>query len=425
MSTSMSSGGCPQTPVICTSSWLCDNELESILDVAYSDTVIGKDDHPIRDRGALLTPTQPSEAGSPCTLSLSCVLQKKDRILSLSIYSQARTIEVYSVVGQDEEYLGTSRGERFSICEKDISVTLYKTCLKLETPVLSCKIKLLSLGGKNSVFLSKISVQVTLVHERAPQPSPMLNSSINMDRVQSIMDSMGGKLSPGAEQLMSMVRSQQKHQAPFGAHLLQLFGGLDRAVDRELQKERVPDMTTKALDIADGTSQSQIQLNSSASPQNHGTPDCDLKTVFSSFLHKQMNTMAYAPNHNSLPQLLQNLHLEKDFPLRKERENGAESYQTSREENMVGTLEKLMSVHMERMERTLMDHIDQKMKSLQDHLDSRLNFIINAIHSSSSGSLSLTTAENLTNKLSDHKGEEHPYCNGLPSNCFSDLSTLS
>lgn len=39
---------------------------------------------------------------------------------------------------------------------------------------------------------------------------PSLSSSIDLDRVQTIMESMGSKLSPGAQQLMDMVRCQQK-----------------------------------------------------------------------------------------------------------------------------------------------------------------------------------------------------------------------
>lgn len=39
---------------------------------------------------------------------------------------------------------------------------------------------------------------------------PSLGSSIDLDRVQTIMESMGSKLSPGAQQLMDMVRYQQK-----------------------------------------------------------------------------------------------------------------------------------------------------------------------------------------------------------------------
>lgn len=40
--------------------------------------------------------------------------------------------------------------------------------------------------------------------------SPALGSRIDLQRVQTIMESMGSKLSPGAQQLMDMVRFQQQ-----------------------------------------------------------------------------------------------------------------------------------------------------------------------------------------------------------------------
>lgn len=39
---------------------------------------------------------------------------------------------------------------------------------------------------------------------------PALGSRINLDKVQTMMESMGSKLSPGAQQLMNMVRFQQQ-----------------------------------------------------------------------------------------------------------------------------------------------------------------------------------------------------------------------
>lgn len=41
-------------------------------------------------------------------------------------------------------------------------------------------------------------------------PSVTLGSGIDLDKVQTIMESMGSKLSPGAQQLLDMVRFQQK-----------------------------------------------------------------------------------------------------------------------------------------------------------------------------------------------------------------------
>uniref|UniRef100_A0A8B9Z0Q8 Uncharacterized protein n=1 Tax=Buteo japonicus TaxID=224669 RepID=A0A8B9Z0Q8_9AVES len=65
---------------------------------------------------------------------------------------------------------------------------------------------------------------------------PSLGSSIDLDKVQTIMESMGSKLSPGAQQLMDMVRCQQKNSLPLGDKLNWIFGknsdfGGDHAID--------------------------------------------------------------------------------------------------------------------------------------------------------------------------------------------------
>ncbi|XP_040455343.1 ATPase PAAT-like isoform X2 [Falco naumanni] len=130
-------------------------------------------------------------------------------MVSVGILSEARNMEVY--VG--EEYCGTGRGQSLGAArtagETD-KVTLYKKYLKFECPAASCRIKLLSIGEKQRVLISKIIVQVKTVSAKLATDIPSLGSSIDLDRVQTIMESMGSKLSPGAQQLMDMVRCQQK-----------------------------------------------------------------------------------------------------------------------------------------------------------------------------------------------------------------------
>ncbi|KAM4636846.1 ATPase PAAT [Discoglossus pictus] len=439
MSGPMSSvlGGCPQAPIVCTSSWLPDTELNSILDVSCSDIPSGNEESPAMESGVLLEPAKSSEADNPCSLTLSCMVQGKDRMLSIGVYSQARTIEAYSVSlgGQEEEYLGTSRGERlytFVKSEEDSPITLYKTCFKLDFPVSSCKLKLLSLGGKQRVFLSKISVQVTSVPERCSQAPPVLGHSINMERVQCIMDSMGGKLSPGAEQLMGMVRAQQKNQAPFGAHLFQLLGGLDRGVGVS-QKEREPHIlsSSNVPDTKAETLQSQMPINQpfpgpSTSSQNKPPPESDMmRSMFSSFLQTQMSGAACNPSADSLLPMLRNICIEKNQLSPGLKESREETCLASGDEKRNSTLEQLLSVHMTRMERTLLDHIDQKMKSLQEHLDARLDLVLNVIQSDTSISQTINVTEKLVNGLPDHNGTQHCSSNGLPSHQSSDLPTLS
>ncbi|KAG9484620.1 hypothetical protein GDO78_007987 [Eleutherodactylus coqui] len=386
--------GRPLPSVLCSSSWQCQAELASVVKVSAADFPAQSEDEACRELCVLLE--LPSQVDSPCTLSLLCAAQATDRILSVTICSEARTIELYggSQDGQDEEYLATTRGERFcsfTSGEDDRPVTLYKSHLKFEFPVPSCTAKLLSLGGRRSVLVSEISVQMTSAPERCPQASCMPGSSINLDRVQSIMDSIGGKMSPGAEQLMSMVRAQQKHQVPFGAHLMQLFGSFQHGMDQV--KEETRQHALLAGKVPDTKMANQGQASHPS--VQHTSPGNEVKSFMSSLLQNSQGATTSSPD--ALVPLLRNLC----------GESKQESHSAPKEAKADPALEKLLSAHMERMERTLMAHIDQRMRSLQQHLDTRLDRLI---HLMQSNSLSKNSAEKLVNGQSGHQqgsdGEE-------------------
>ncbi|KAM6066734.1 ATPase PAAT isoform 2-T2 [Chlamydotis macqueenii] len=171
----------------------------------------------------------------PCVLHLECRPAGAGEMVSVDILSQARNMEVY--VG--EEYCGTGRGQSLGAARppgETEKVTLYKKYLKFECPAASCRIKLLSFGEKQRILISKIIVQVKTVSAKLATDFPSLSSSIDLDRVQTIMESMGSKLSPGAQQLMDMVRCQQKNSLPLGDKLNWIFGknsdsGGDHAID--------------------------------------------------------------------------------------------------------------------------------------------------------------------------------------------------
>ncbi|XP_069835081.1 ATPase PAAT [Dendropsophus ebraccatus] len=395
-------GGRPQPPVMCSSSWLCQADLAAVVKLCAGDFPAQEEEELSRQHCALLELPSSSQVDSPCTLSLLRSAQGKDRILSVTVCSEARTIEVYggSPDGQEEEYLGTSRGERvctFPSSEEDCTVVLYKTHLKFEFPVSSCTVKLLSLGGRRRVLVSEVSVQMTSVPEKCSQASFLPAPSINLDRVQSIMDSMGGKMSPGAEQLMNMVRAQQKHQVPFGAHFMQLFGSFQHSRD---QMEEARQQTLPAGKIPDTRMEMQAQASQSHPSLQHTSPESDMKSFMSSLLQKSMGPAASPHGPDSLVPLLRNLCGEKR----------PEPHIAPREEKPEPTLEKLLSEHMERMERTLMAHIDQRMRSLQDHLDTRLDRLINLMQSHS---VSRDSAEKLVNGQSDHRHRQDYDCGEL------------
>ena len=60
------------------------------------------------------------------------------------------------------------------------------------------------------MFISRVVVHVRPVSPASPASCPPLGPRIDLERVQTIMESMGSKLSPGAQQLMSLVRFQQQ-----------------------------------------------------------------------------------------------------------------------------------------------------------------------------------------------------------------------
>ncbi|GAB5578855.1 ATPase PAAT-like isoform X1 [Prionailurus iriomotensis] len=145
---------------------------------------------------------------NPCFLYLRCDPNGGEEIVSIGILSSARNMEVYL----GEEYCGTSRGK--NVCSdldnSEHEIIFYKKYLKLESSSHACKIKLLSFGEKQCVFISKVVVHMRRVSASSSTSSPALGSRIDLRRVQTIMESMGSKLSPGAQQLMDMVRFQQQ-----------------------------------------------------------------------------------------------------------------------------------------------------------------------------------------------------------------------
>ncbi|KAF0881096.1 IKZF5 protein, partial [Crocuta crocuta] len=149
-----------------------------------------------------------SQDENPCFLYLRGDPNGGEEIVSIGILSSARNMEVYL----GEEYCGTSRGK--NVCSdldnSEHEIIFYKKYLQLESSSHACKIKLLSFGEKPCVFLSRVVVHMRQVSASSSTSSPALGSRIDLQRVQTIMESMGSKLSPGAQQLMDMVRFQQQ-----------------------------------------------------------------------------------------------------------------------------------------------------------------------------------------------------------------------
>ncbi|XP_072480859.1 ATPase PAAT [Notamacropus eugenii] len=369
-----------------------------------------------------------NEDESSCFLYLKCNPHRCEEIVSLGILSEARNMEVYA----REEYCGTSRGERVCTVQRNSEneITLYKKYLKLECPTDFCKIKLLSFGDKQNIFVSKIVVQVRAVSANSSTSFPALGSRIDLDRVQTMMESMGSKLSPGAQQLMNMVRFQQRNCIPFGEQLQCILGKKEPAVfgDEHMLDGLHKSTASGVLDKSSTTPfpfksgltygavsediKAYIDRNMELSArgnipdleecksiqQNSILPENDLKFVVSSWLQKKANDNSNVPSSELLP-FLQNLCSQVNH-LRVGDKNKPQGNSAKPSEGIVSIgveqqpvcsyLEKIISKNMELMEKKLMDYIDQRMYKLQEHIDNKIVLLMDLLQNSNSTSTRVT-----------------------------------
>ncbi|XP_044518549.1 ATPase PAAT [Gracilinanus agilis] len=372
-----------------------------------------------------------NEDESFCFLYLKCNPHRCEEIVSLRILSEARNMEVYA----REEYCGTSRGENVCTIQNNSEneITLYKKYLKLECSTDSCKIKLLSFGDKQNIFVSKIIVQVRTVSANSSTSFPALGSRIDLDRVQTMMESMGSKLSPGAQQLMNMVRFQQRNCIPFGEQLQCILGKKDPAVFGDehmldglhksttsgvLDKSSTPSFSCKfgltsgavtedikaymdkntELSARGNIGNIQYPEENKTIQQNKILPENDLKFLISSWLQKKANDNSNTPSSELLP-FLQNLCSQVNH-LRVGDKNKPQGNNTKPNESVVSIgveqqpvcsyLEKIISKNMELMEKKLMDYIDQRMYKLQEHIDNKVVLLMDLLQNSNSTSTRVT-----------------------------------
>ncbi|XP_048167690.1 ATPase PAAT isoform X1 [Corvus hawaiiensis] len=360
----------------------------------------------------------------PCELRLQC--RPGAEMVSVGIVSQARNMEVY--VG--EEYCGTSRGEsrgaRPAPGETE-EVTLYHKYLKFECPATSCRVKLLSFGEKQRVLISKIILEVKAVSAKLATDFPSLGSSIDLDRVQTIMESMGSKLSPGAQQLMDMVRCQQKNSFPLGDKLSWILGknsdfGGDLAIDglhsAALQSSLSPSaseplpvknhLTSEALykdlritrDLNSEVPERGNTLDSERLPTQQNAVDLrnDLKAVGSLQVQEQAGETPNVANPQVLLPFLQNLCTQVNHLRLKDGERHIGKRAVAKEEGVqcVGVeqqpicsyLEKIISKNLDLMERKLMDYIDCRMQALQTHIDNKMFLLMDLVQNSKPSKIS-------------------------------------
>ncbi|XP_061220127.1 ATPase PAAT [Neopsephotus bourkii] len=366
-------------------------------------------------------------SAAPCVLQLECRPAGAGEIVSVGIVSEARNMEVY--VG--EEYCGTGRGESVGAAlpsGETEEVTLYKKYLKFECPAASCRIKLLSIGEKQRILISKIIVQVKTVSAKVPTDFPSLGSSIDLDRVQTIMESMGSKLSPGAQQLMDMVRCQQKNSSPFGDKLNWIVLGKnadcggDRAVDGLHSAALQPSLDPSASEplpvknhLTSDTEHEDLKISHDLNtqvPERENTSDSerlttqqstvdlgdDFKLVGSLHMQEQESGTPNVATPQVLLPFLQNLCTQVNHLRLKDGNRRSGKLAVAKEEGIqcVGVeqqpicsyLEKMISKNMDLMEKKLMDYIDRQIQALQTHIDNKMVLLMDLVQNSQPNKIS-------------------------------------
>ncbi|XP_039093900.1 ATPase PAAT [Hyaena hyaena] len=345
-----------------------------------------------------------SQDENPCFLYLRGDPNGGEEIVSIGILSSARNMEVYL----GEEYCGTSRGK--NVCSdldnSEHEIIFYKKYLQLESSSHACKIKLLSFGEKPYVFLSRVVVHMRQVSASSSTSSPALGSRIDLQRVQTIVESMGSKLSPGAQQLMDMVRFQQQNCVPIGEQLQSILGNASYKRLADLQSSSASGAFDKSpptpfpfrTGLTSGNVMEDLKAHIDKSPQppgggkttdlkeyktvsqSHGLFEKDLRNAVSSLLPKKASDSSSIPNSDLLP-FLQNLCSQVNHLCVGRSTNWQENLTktgegiagaVTEEQPVCSYLEKILTKTMDLMEKRLVDYIDRRIHELQEHIDTKM-----------------------------------------------------
>ncbi|XP_028287596.1 ATPase PAAT [Parambassis ranga] len=329
------------------------------------------------------------EEGSPCVLTVCCTSQAA--ISRLLVISEARTMEVYSQIG---EYCGTVRGARDDSTQPESADRgpFYKKQLILENPSSACEVKLLSLGGRTSVLVCRVIVGL-----QSLQSCPVRGPGIDMQQVQSLVEEMGTSLSPGAQNLMDMVQFQQKNQTgSLGGFLPLLMGsGAFSAFARGVSVSPAAissllqpadsmslDSATRPADIApqpqngamsEGSTTSSPDLSLSSVNSNNTTSSENGSPTSHTQLAQMMSHLLQwhgdGPALNTGPELLTVLQNVCGQVTQLRLDDAAAAEKEKIMKNGTWELDAAMEHRLVEMERKLKEHMDRRLDALEQKLE--------------------------------------------------------
>ncbi|XP_054975473.1 ATPase PAAT-like [Sorex araneus] len=324
----------------------------------------------------------------PCFLYVRCPREAGEELLAVGVLSSARNMEVY----QGQEYCGTGRGRPAAVHSED-EIVFYKKYLKLEPSTDACKIKLLSFGDRPCVCISTVGVHLRRVVPAASPGAPTLGSRIDLARVQTLMATMGSKLSPGAQQLMNMVKLQQQNCVPLGEQLRAVLGNAapdQRAPDP--QPGPAPGAPEKAsctpFPFRAGLASAHAAEEPPAPPGSEpALLEATLRRAVSSLAPKTAGVHCNGPGPDLLP-FLQDLCSqvsrlragpEPEWPEPLPRARDGLAGLMPEEPPVCAQLERILGRSLGLLEQQLRAYIDERVLRLQQHLDDKLATLLAAL----------------------------------------------
>lgn len=244
--------------------------------------------------------------------------------------------------------------------------------------------QLLSFGDKQCVYISTVGVHLRPAVPNASPSCRALGTRIDLERVQTLMAAVGSRLSPGARQLMDMVKLQQQNHLPVGEQLRALLG--DTAKHQcitDLQPPEKPPCTpfpfrTGLAPVhSSGTKETAAPGPEGPHPEvpQHSTlPDPDPSC-------EKASVCTPGPSSSLLP-LLQDLcgqvsHLRasstapcKELPVAPA--PASTTGLTVEQQPVCAYLEQMLSQKLELLGRQLRAHVDERIWQLQEHVDRQL-----------------------------------------------------
>uniref|UniRef100_A0AAZ3PM90 CJ088 protein n=1 Tax=Oncorhynchus tshawytscha TaxID=74940 RepID=A0AAZ3PM90_ONCTS len=356
-------------PVNGHTSWACKSQERQLSDILLPvqssiDTDISQIDRDTPN-GCVPVLLEQVEQGSPCVITLCCAPHCPALITSLLVTSEARTIEVYSQAG---DYCGTSRGERDPNIQPDSAERgpFYRKHLILESPAASCEVKLLSLGGRGSVAVARVVMGLQTL--TPVDCSLSLGPSIDMLRVQSMVEEMGASLSPGAQSLMNMVQFQQKNKADSLSGFLPLLvsSGALSALARVTNGPSSAPADIQHPSVNTSLQPDEMSDSASSDPWPQSRAACDTHTSLADMISPFLNGQPGGRRPCISPDLLPMLQSVCGQVTQLRIEDASKTSNGPRQEHACCRgLEQVL-------ERRLMEHMDQRLDAMQLRLETAL-----------------------------------------------------